>query len=197
LRGVDGRRWPFALPFALGTSLECTRQRMLGVESGMGCAHGAGGECADVAHEKKTVQRCFPKKAAEGSRVCPRPIFMSDARPLLVVGMAMLTFGAINTYIGTSLLGERGLENRVRACTAQRAHCSDTIARPASRLRRSVFSRRCASCARHRRSSEKRRRRRKMPHRRRLTGRKRHSVLRYACGSSRARAAPHVQHVPT
>ena len=39
---------------------------------------------------------------------------MSDSRPLLFLGCAMLCFGALNTYIGFNLYGERGIENKVR-----------------------------------------------------------------------------------
>lgn len=37
---------------------------------------------------------------------------MSDARPLLFLGFSMLCFASVNAYIGFSLLGERGVENR-------------------------------------------------------------------------------------
>ena len=39
---------------------------------------------------------------------------MSDSRPLLFLGCVFLCFGAMNTYIGFQLLGERGIENKVR-----------------------------------------------------------------------------------
>ena len=38
---------------------------------------------------------------------------MSDARPLLVIGCAMLVFGSINACLGLSLMGERGEANKV------------------------------------------------------------------------------------
>ena len=46
---------------------------------------------------------------------------MKDGAPLFFLGCTMLCFGAINTYIGFSLLGERGLENRKRILESFRA----------------------------------------------------------------------------
>ena len=45
---------------------------------------------------------------------------MQDARPLLFIGFAFLCFGSFNAYVGFSLYGERGLENRKKILTAVR-----------------------------------------------------------------------------
>ena len=43
-----------------------------------------------------------------------------DARPLLFLGFTMLSFSAVNAYVGFSLYGERGAENRKRLMDAMR-----------------------------------------------------------------------------
>ena len=56
---------------------------------------------------------------------------MSDGRALLFLGCTMIMFGSINAYIGFSLTGEKGLENRVRARTL---HTLDARAKKSMRI---------------------------------------------------------------
>ena len=52
-----------------------------------------------------------------------------DARALLFLGFAMLSFGSINAFIGYNLIGERGVENKARISQSSCPCCVCSLSR--------------------------------------------------------------------